>query len=186
MRNRSLYCGAFNGPVPFKARRTLERHGLLARDKFNPRKGTGVRRSPRGPLETKWASRAPMPRRTLERREPLALDNDSPLKGTSVRRLPRGPFETKWESQAPMPRRTLERREPLARDNINPLKGHRREKVARGPLETKQVPQAPMPRCVADQCLEGWLAQTPRRPQTQRRGRPGAAPHGPTNQGFEA
>jgi hypothetical protein len=179
MRNRSLYCGAFNGPVPCKARRTLERHELLARDKFNRRKGTGVRRSPRGPLETQRASRAPMPRRTLERREPLALDNVSPLKGTGVRRSPRGPLETKRASRAPMPRRTLEWREPLARDNTNPLKGHRREKVARGPLETKQAPQAPMPRYVADQRLGGWLAQTPRRPQTQKTGPPRRRPAQP-------
>jgi hypothetical protein len=78
--------------------------GLLARDNFNPRKGTGVRRSPRGPFETKRAPQAPMPRRTLERHEPMARDDVCPLKGTGVRRSPRGPFETKRAPQAPMPR----------------------------------------------------------------------------------
>jgi hypothetical protein len=131
--NRSLYCGAFNGPVPCETRRTLERHGLLARDKFSPRVGTSVRRSPRGPPETKWASRAPMPRSTLERYEPLALGNVNPRMGTGVRRSPRTPLETKRSSRAPMPRRTLERHEPLARDNFNLLKGHKREKVAPKP-----------------------------------------------------
>jgi hypothetical protein len=132
-KNRSLYCGAFNGPVPCETRRTLEQHGLLARDNVNPRAGASVRRSPRGPPETRWASQAPMPRSTLERHEPLALDNGNPLMGPSVRRSPRGPLETKWASQAPMPRSTLERREPLARDNINLLKGHKRERVALRP-----------------------------------------------------
>jgi hypothetical protein len=179
MRNRSLYYGAFNSPVPCKARRTLERHGLLARDKFNPRRGPGVRRSPRGPLETKQASRAPMPHRTLERREPLARDDVSPLRDIGVRRSPRGLSEAKRAPQAPMPRKTLERHEPLARGNINSLKGHRREKVARGPLETKQAPQAPMPRCATDQRLGGWHAQTPRRPQTQKTGPPRRRPARP-------
>jgi hypothetical protein len=79
-----------------------------------------------------------------------------------------------------MPRKTLERHEPLARDNINSLKkGHMREKVARGPLEVKPAPQAPMPRCATDQRLEGWLAQTPRRPQTQKTGLPRRRPARP-------
>jgi hypothetical protein len=69
-RNYSIACGAFKGSVPYKVRRTLERHELLARENFSPRKGTGVRRSPRGPFETKRAPQAPMPRRTLERHEP--------------------------------------------------------------------------------------------------------------------
>jgi hypothetical protein len=34
-------------------------------ENFNPRKGTSVRRSPRGPFETKRVPRAPMPRTTL-------------------------------------------------------------------------------------------------------------------------
>jgi hypothetical protein len=186
MRYHSLYCGAFNGPVPCKARRTLERHRLLALDDINPLRDIGVRRSPGGPSETKRAPRAPMPRKTLERHEPLARNDISPLRDIGVRRSPRGPSEPKRAPQAPMPRKTLERHEPLARNNINPLKRHRREKVARGPLETRQAPQAPMPRCAADQRLEGWLAQTPRRSQTQRRGRPDAASHGPTDQRFEA
>jgi hypothetical protein len=68
-----------------------------------------------------------------------------------------------------MPRKTLERREPLARNDINSLKkGHMREKVARRPLEAKQALRAPMPRSATNPCLEGWLAQTPRRPQTQK------------------
>jgi hypothetical protein len=78
-----------------------------------------------------------------------------------------------------MPRKILERHELLARDNINSLKGHMREKVARGPLETKQAPQAPMPRCATDQHLGGWLAQTPRRPQTQETGPPRRRPARP-------
>jgi hypothetical protein len=36
-----------------------------------------------------------------------------------------------------------------------------REKVTQGLLEVKRAPQAPMPRCATNQCLEGWLAQTP-------------------------
>jgi hypothetical protein len=77
-----------------------------------------------------------------------------------------------------MPRKTLERREPLARNDINSLKkgGHVREKVARRPLEVKQAPRAPMPRCAANQRLEGWLAQTPRWPQTQKTGPPRRCP----------
>jgi hypothetical protein len=34
-------------------RKTLERHEPLARDDVSPLKGTGVRRSPRGPFESK-------------------------------------------------------------------------------------------------------------------------------------
>jgi hypothetical protein len=49
-------------------RRTLERYEPLARDNFNPLKGTGVRRSPRGPFETKRAPRAPMPRCITDQR----------------------------------------------------------------------------------------------------------------------
>jgi hypothetical protein len=56
-------------------RNTLERHEPLAPNDVNPLRDIGVRRSPRGPLETKRASQAPMPRKTLERYEPLALDN---------------------------------------------------------------------------------------------------------------
>jgi hypothetical protein len=45
----------------------------------------------------------------------------------------------------------------------------------------------PPPRTIfTDQRLEGWLAQAPRWTQMQRRGRPGATPHGPTDQRFEA
>jgi hypothetical protein len=95
MRNYSPDCIAFNGSVPYKVRRTLERHELLARDDVNPLKGIGVRRSPRGPFETKRAPQAPMPRKTLERHEPLTRDDVSPLKGTGVRRSPRGTFESK-------------------------------------------------------------------------------------------
>jgi hypothetical protein len=79
-----------------------------------------------------------------------------------------------------MPRKTLERHEPLARDDINYLKkGHVREKVARRPLEVKQAPRAPMPRRAANQRLEGWLAQTPRQPQTQKMGPPRRRPAWP-------
>jgi hypothetical protein len=56
-------------------RKTLERCEPLAPDDVNPLRDIGVRRTPRGPLETKRASRAPMPRKTLERYEPMALDN---------------------------------------------------------------------------------------------------------------
>jgi hypothetical protein len=176
-RNYSLGCGAFNGPVPYKVRRTLERHEPLARESFNPRKGTGVRRSPRGLLETKQAPQAPMPRRTLERHEPLARESFNPRKGTGVRRSPRGPLETKRAPQAPMPRRTLERHEPLARDNFNPRKGTGVRRSPRGPLETKRALQAPMPRCITDQRLGGWLAQAPRWSQMPGRKRLAAAPH---------
>jgi hypothetical protein len=62
-------------------RSTLERHEPLALDNVNPLRDIGVRRSPRGPLETKWAPRAPMPRKTLERCEPLAPDDINLLKG---------------------------------------------------------------------------------------------------------
>jgi hypothetical protein len=62
-------------------RSTLERREPLAPDDVNPLRDIGVRRSPRGPPETKQASRAPMPRKTLERYEPLALDNINLPKG---------------------------------------------------------------------------------------------------------
>jgi hypothetical protein len=62
-------------------RSTLERHEPPALDNVNPRRDIGVRRSPRDPLETKQAPRAPMPRKTLERREPLAPDDINLLKG---------------------------------------------------------------------------------------------------------
>jgi hypothetical protein len=79
-----------------------------------------------------------------------------------------------------MPRKTLERREPLARDDVNSLKkGHVREKVARRPLEEKQALRAPMPRSATDQRLEGWQAQTPRWPQTQKTGPPRRRPARP-------
>jgi hypothetical protein len=58
------------------------------------------------------------------------------------------------------------------------------------PLEGVQVPGrerlAAAPHHFTDQRLEGWLAQAPRRLQMQRRGRPDATPHSPTDQGFEA
>jgi hypothetical protein len=44
------------------------RHERLARDDFNPLKGTGVRRSPRGLLETEQAPQAPMPRCVTDQR----------------------------------------------------------------------------------------------------------------------
>jgi hypothetical protein len=72
-------------------RRTLERCEPLALDNVSPLMGTGVRRSPRGPFETKRASRAPMPRRTLERREPLALNDINPLKGYKREKVAPGP-----------------------------------------------------------------------------------------------
>jgi hypothetical protein len=171
-RNYSLDCGAFNGSVPCKVRRTLERHEPLARESFNPRKGTGVRRSPRGPFETKRAPQAPMTRRTLERHEPLARESFNPRKGTGVRRSPPGPFETKRAPQAPMPRRTL-----TARESFNPRKGTGVRKSPRGPFETKRAPQAPMPHCVTDQRLGDWLAQAPRWLQMPGRERLAAAPH---------
>jgi hypothetical protein len=95
MRNYSPDCIAFNGSVPYKVRKTLERHEPLDRDDVNPLRDIGVRRSPRGPLEVKRAPQAPMPRKTLERHEPLARNDVSPLKGTGVRRSPRGPLESK-------------------------------------------------------------------------------------------
>jgi hypothetical protein len=143
--NRSLYCGAFKAPVPCETRRTLERHGLLARDKLSPRAGASVRRSPRGPPETKRASRAPMPRSTLERYEPLAPDDVNPLRDIGVRRSPRGPPETKRASRAPMPRKTLERYEPMAPDDVNPLRDIGVRRSPRGPPETKRASRAPMP-----------------------------------------
>jgi hypothetical protein len=127
-----------------------------------------------------------MPRKILERHEPLARDNVSPRRDIGVRRSPRGPLEAKRAPQAPMPRKTLERHEPLAQDNINSLKGHMREKVARRPLETKQEPQAPMPRCATDQHLGVGSPRPLDGRKRKRRGRPGAAPHGPTDQRFEA
>jgi hypothetical protein len=45
---------------------------------------------------------------------------------------------------------------------------------------------AATPHHLTGQRLEGWLAQAPRWSQMQRRGRPGATPHGPTDQEFEA
>jgi hypothetical protein len=80
----------------------------------------------------------------------------------------------------PMPRKTLERREPLARNDISSLKKkHVREKVARRPLEAKQALQAPMSRSATDQRLEGWQAQTPRWPQTQKTEPPRRCPARP-------
>jgi hypothetical protein len=177
MRNYSLGRGAFNGPVPCKVRRTLERHEPLARYNVNPRKGTGVRRLPRGPFETERAPEAPMPRRTLERHEPLARYNVNPRKGIYVRRSPRGSFETKRAPQAPMPRRTLERHEPLARYNDNPQKDTGVRRSPRGPFEAERAPQAPMPRSITDQRLGGWLAEAPRWSQMPGRERLAAAPH---------
>jgi hypothetical protein len=142
--NRSLYCGAFNALVPCNTRRTLERHGLLARDKLGPRAGTSVRRSPRGPPETKWSSRTPMPRSTLERHEPLALDSVNPRRDIGVRRSPRGPSEAKRAPLAPMPRKTLERYEPLAQDDISPLRDIGVRRSPRGPSKAKRAPRAPM------------------------------------------
>jgi hypothetical protein len=177
--NRSLYCGAFNAPDPCKARGSLQRHGLLARDKFNPRMDIGVRRLPRGPPEVRRALQAPLPRKTLERCGPLARNNIDPRRDISVRRLPRGPPKVRRALQAPLPRKTLERREPLARNNINPLRGASVRRSPWGLPETGRVPQAPMPRCAANQRLEGWLAQTPRRPQTQKTGPPRRRPAQP-------
>jgi hypothetical protein len=62
-------------------RSTLERHEPLTLDNVDPLRDIGVRRSPRGPLETRRAPRAPTPRKTLERCEPLAPDDINPLKG---------------------------------------------------------------------------------------------------------
>jgi hypothetical protein len=72
-------------------RRTLERCEPLALDNINPLSGTGVRRSPRGPFETKRVLRAPMPCRTLEQRKPLAQDNINPLKGHRREKVAPGP-----------------------------------------------------------------------------------------------
>jgi hypothetical protein len=179
LRNRSPYCGAFNGPAPCKARRSLERHELLARDKFNPRRDIGVRRLPRGPPEVRRALQAPLPRKTLERCEPPALDDANPRRDIGVRRLPRGPPEVRRALQAPLPRKTLERCEPLAQDDINPLWGTSVIRSPWGLPETGQVPQAPTPRCAANQRLEGWLAQTPRRPPMQKTGPPRHRPARP-------
>jgi hypothetical protein len=84
-------------------RKTLERHEPLAQDDVSPLRDIGVRRSPRGLLETERAPQAPMPRKTLERHEPLDRDDVSPLKGTGVKRSPRGLLETEQAPQAPTP-----------------------------------------------------------------------------------
>jgi hypothetical protein len=177
--NRSLYCGAFNAPVPCKARGSLERHGPLALEGINPRRDIGVRRLLRDPPEARRALRVPLPRKTLEWSEPLALEGVNPRRDIGVRRLPRGPPEVRRALQAPLPRKTLERCEPLAQDDINPLRGTSVRRSPWGLPETGQVPQAPMPRCATDQRLEGWLTQTPRRPQTQKTGPPRRRPARP-------
>jgi hypothetical protein len=112
--------------------------------KLGPRAGTSVRRSPRGPPETKWSSRTPTPRSTLERHEPLALDNVNPRRDIGVRRSPRDPLETKRAPLAPMPRKTLEWYEPLAQDDISPLRDIGVRRSPRGPSKAKQAPRAPM------------------------------------------
>jgi hypothetical protein len=146
-----------------------------------------VRRLPRDPLEVKQAPQAPLPRKTLERHEPLPRSDISPRMDIGVRRLPRDPLEVKQAPLAPLPRKTLERSEPLALDNVYLLKGHKREKVAPRPA-LKQGRHHKHP-CHAVLLTSASRAGSPRPLDGRKRERrvcPGAAPHGLTDQRFEA
>jgi hypothetical protein len=128
-----------------------------------------------------------MPRSTLERHEPLALDNVNPLRDIGVRRMPRDPLEVKQAPLAPLPRKTLERSEPLALHNIYLLKGAQAcEGRSDARLEQGRYHKHP---CHAVSLTSASKAGSPRpldSRKRKRRGRPGAAPHGPTDQRFEA
>jgi hypothetical protein len=121
----------------------------------------------RGLLEVMQAPRAPMPRKTLERREPLAPDDNKPSMGYRREKGARGLLEVRQAPRAPMPCKTLERHEPLARDDVNSLK-----RGTYAVLPTSAL-RAGSPRPLDDR-------------RRKRRGRPGATPHGPTDQRIEA